>query len=124
MTAQRTPDTDRPRTLVTVPDRAALATLGYDERRRALDTYVRQELGRLLGIDPHQVDTQAKTMNSLGVGSIAGMELQYRIESTLHVQLNLQRVLLANSAAELIDCLTHQLGPDTVNSPCGFGESV
>ncbi|MGW7081663.1 acyl carrier protein [Streptomyces sp. NPDC054871] len=124
MTAQRTPDTDRPRTLVTVPDRAALATLGHDERRRALDTYVRQELGRLLGIDPHQVDTRAKTMNSLGVGSIAGMELQYRIESALHVQLNLQRVLLANSAAELIDCLTRQLGPDTVNSPCGFGESV
>lgn len=95
---------------VCVPDLADLAAAAPDERTRILGTYVRQELGRVLGIAPHLVDTTDRPMNSLGIGSIAGLELQYRLEAALRVELNLQMLLLANSAAELIDCLATQFG--------------
>ncbi|MGW7231184.1 acyl carrier protein [Streptomyces cyaneofuscatus] len=95
---------------VCVPDPVALAAAAPDERTRMLDTYVRQELGRVLGIAPHLVDTTGRPMNSLGIGSIAGLELQYRMEAALRVELNLQMLLLASSAAELIDCLAAQSG--------------
>lgn len=95
---------------VSVPDRAALAAADHSERSSMLDTYVRQELGRLLGIPPQSVDTTGRPMSSLGIGSIAGLELQHRMEAALQVELNLQMLLLANSAAELVDCLAGQLG--------------
>ncbi|MEU3750654.1 acyl carrier protein [Streptomyces narbonensis] len=95
-----------------MPDRAALAAADHRERSSMLDTYVRQELGRLLGIPPQSVDTTGRPMNSLGIGSIAGLELQHRMEAALQVELNLQMLLLANSAAELVDCLAGQLGGD------------
>ncbi|MEU3402066.1 hypothetical protein ACVW0K_005798 [Streptomyces filamentosus] len=96
---------------VTAPDPAALATADHGERTRLLDQYVRQELGRILGIAPHQVDTTGRPMNSLGVGSIAGLELQHRMETALGVELHLQMLLLANSAAELVDCLVRKFAP-------------
>ncbi|MFC7266005.1 acyl carrier protein [Streptomyces lutosisoli] len=94
------------------PDPARLAALAPEERRRTLDRYIRDEIGRLLGIAADRVDTTGRTMYSLGIGSIAGLELQCRLEAALHVTVDLQRLLRANSAAELIDCLAGQLGPD------------
>ncbi|MCX5203238.1 acyl carrier protein [Streptomyces sp. NBC_00237] len=96
---------------VSVPDRAALAAADHGQRTTMLDTYVRQELGRVLGIPPQSVDTTNRPMSSLGVGSIAGLELQRQMETALQVELNLQMLLLANSAAELVDCLADQLAP-------------
>ncbi|MFC9932110.1 acyl carrier protein [Streptomyces sp. NPDC127190] len=80
-------------------------------RRRFLDRYVRREIGHVLGLAPHRIDTTGRTMYSLGIGSIAGLELQCRLEAGLGVAVDLQRLLRANSAAELIDCLTKQLAP-------------
>ncbi|WP_455354464.1 acyl carrier protein [Streptomyces sp. SYSU K217416] len=102
---------------VTAPDPAALARAGTAERTRIVDRYVREELGRVLGVAPHLIDTDGCPMRSLGVGSIMGMELQHRMEAALHVEVNLQRLLLANSAAELIDCLAGQLGGDGHTHP-------
>lgn len=98
-------------TAAPAPDPARLARVGHAERTRVLDAYVRQELGRVLGISAHQVDTTGRPMRSLGVGSIAGLELQHRMEQALRVELDLQMLLLANSAAELVACLAGQLGP-------------
>ncbi|MGK5549722.1 acyl carrier protein, partial [Streptomyces sp. URMC 127] len=97
---------------VTPPDLRLLAVTGLAERRVILETYVRQELGRVLGVPPHTIDTTGRPMNSLGVGSIMGLELQRRMEDALQVEVDLQRLLRANSAAELIDCLAGQLGDD------------
>ncbi|MDW8805217.1 acyl carrier protein [Streptomyces scabiei] len=98
----------------TVPDVAVLHSVGLPERTAILDRYIRGELGRVLGIHPRHVDTTGRPMSCLGVGSISGMELQYRMEGALGVELNLQRLLLANSAQELIDCLAWQFGPEGV----------
>ncbi|MET9608680.1 acyl carrier protein [Streptomyces sp. NPDC006512] len=108
----QTYETDTGLVHMTRPDMTVLATAGLRERTRILEQYVREELGRILGIEPHLVDTTGRPMGCLGIGSISGIELQYRMESTLGVDVNLQRLLLANSAQELIDCLAGQLGPE------------
>ncbi|RKN62043.1 hypothetical protein D7231_31435 [Streptomyces klenkii] len=98
------------------PDLRLLAVTGLAKRRELLETYVRQELGRALRVPPHTIDTTGRPMNSLGVGSIMGLELQRRMEDALKVEVDLQRLLRANSAAELIDCLAGQLGDDEDNA--------
>ncbi|MFF4324834.1 acyl carrier protein [Streptomyces sp. NPDC001568] len=105
-------ETDTGVVRMTPPDIAVLAVVGLGERTSILERYVREELGRILGIEPHLVDTTGRPMGCLGIGSISGIELQYRMESTLGVDVNLQRLLLANSAQELIDCLAGQFGPE------------
>ncbi|MEO3975089.1 acyl carrier protein [Streptomyces sp. CAU 1734] len=114
MTTQQlsqTYETDSGTVRIHTPDLAVLAAVDLPERTRILDRYVRAELGRILGITPDLVDTTGRPMGCLGIGSISGIELQYRMEAALGVDVNLQRLLLANSAQELIDCLAGQLGP-------------
>ncbi|TDT28679.1 phosphopantetheine binding protein [Streptomyces sp. BK208] len=93
------------------PDLAHLAACDPAERTRLVDRYVRDELARVLRVPPDTIDTVGRPMNSLGIGSINGLELQRRMESVLRVDVNLNRLLRAHSAAELIDCLAGQLGP-------------
>ncbi|MGI5469156.1 acyl carrier protein [Streptomyces sp. CA-132043] len=96
---------------VAVPGRSVMVTLPLAERTRIIDAYVRRELARVLGVAPRDIGVAGRTMNSLGIGSVAGLQLQNRIERALEVEVNLQMLLLANSAQELIDCLAGQLGP-------------
>jgi hypothetical protein len=104
------------------PSLAVLAACTLEERTCVLDTYVRQELSRVLRVPPHEIDTVGRPMNSLGIGSINGLELQRRMEAVLQVPVDLQRLLRANSAAELIDCLAGQLGPE--DSPHKHGGAL
>ncbi|MEV0604419.1 acyl carrier protein [Streptomyces sp. NPDC050315] len=97
---------------VAVPGRSVMVTLPLEERTRIIDAYIRRELARVLLVAPRDIDVAGRTMNSLGVGSVAGLQLQNRIERALEVEVNLQMLLLASSAQELIDCLAGQLGPE------------
>lgn len=99
------------------PDLEALASADLAERTRVMDLYVRHELALVLGVPPDAIDTTGRPMGSLGVGSISGLVLQSRMEAALRVEVNLQRLLLANSAAELIDCLAKQLGAPASGAP-------
>ncbi|GAA3302646.1 acyl carrier protein [Streptomyces cinereospinus] len=94
------------------PDPAHLAACDEPERVRLIDAYVRAELARVLRVPPHTIDTEGRPMNSLGIGSINGLELQRRMETALSLDVNLNMLLRANSAAELIACLSGQLGPE------------
>ncbi|MFJ6721897.1 MULTISPECIES: acyl carrier protein [unclassified Streptomyces] len=106
-------ETDSGPVHISPPDVTLLHTVDKRERTRMLEQYVREELGRILGIEPHRVDTTGRPMGCLGIGSISGIELQYRMEAVLGVDLNLQRLLTGNSAQELIDCLVGQFGPES-----------
>ncbi|AXL89670.1 hypothetical protein C4J65_16205 [Streptomyces sp. CB09001] len=107
------------------PDLAHLAACDPAERTRLIDVYVRGELARVLRVPPDTIDTVGRPMNSLGIGSINGLELQRRMESVLRVDVNLNRLLRANSAAELIDCLAGQLGPeDSLHKHDGRGDHL
>lgn len=97
---------------VVPPSLAQLAACDLAERTRLIDAYVRAELARVLRVEPHTIDTEGRPMNSLGIGSITGLELQRRMEAVLQVDVNLNMLLRANSAAELVDCLAGQLGPE------------
>ncbi|MEU6056336.1 acyl carrier protein [Streptomyces xanthochromogenes] len=111
------PDDDLLADAVLVPDRDTLRALAPSERTDIVERYVRQELARVLGIAPAAIETTGCTMNGLGVGSVAGLQIQNRIEADLGVEVNLQMLLLANSADEFIDCLAGQLGPgDSVHA--------
>ncbi|MEN8655964.1 acyl carrier protein [Streptomyces sp. 21So2-11] len=94
-----------------IPERETLAGLPERERTRIVEAFVRRELARVLGMAPYEVETFGLTMSALGVGSVAGLQIQSRLQSALDVEVNLQMLLLANSAGELIDCLAGQLGP-------------
>ncbi|MGW7243615.1 acyl carrier protein [Streptomyces sp. NPDC054804] len=97
---------------VAPPSLVHLASVGLAERTRIIDAYVRGELARVLRVSPESIDTVGRPMNSLGIGSINGLELQRRMEAALGVDVNLNRLLRANSAAELVECLAGQLGPE------------
>ncbi|MEU0671716.1 acyl carrier protein [Streptomyces sp. NPDC006172] len=97
---------------VVPPSLAHLASCDLAERTRIIDAYVCGELARVLRVPPETIDTVGRPMNSLGIGSINGLELQRRMEAALHVDVNLNRLLRANSAAELVECLAGQLGPE------------
>lgn len=97
---------------VVPPSLAHLGSVGLAERTRIIDAYVRGELARVLRVPPESIDTVGRPMNSLGIGSINGLELQRRMEAALRVDVNLNRLLRANSAVELVDCLAGQLGPE------------
>ncbi|WP_424217472.1 acyl carrier protein (plasmid) [Streptomyces sp. BI20] len=109
----RTYETDDGETIhMTAPTPTALNAADLTTRTALLERYVREELGRVLALHPSEIDTTGRPMGCLGIGSITGIELQYRMEATLGVDLNLQRLLLANSAQELIDCLAWQFGAE------------
>lgn len=111
--------------VVVPPSRAQLAACDLAERTRLIDDYVRAELARVLRVPPHTLDTEGRPMNSLGIGSITGLELQRRMEAVLHVDVNLNMLLRANSAAELVDCLAGQLGPeDSPHKHGGAGDHL
>ena len=105
-------DDDGPVIEVTPPSLAELAAVELPERTRIIEKYVREELARVLRVEPYSIDTTGRPMNSLGVGSIHGLEIQRRMEAVLQIDVNLQRLLRANSAFELIECLAGQLGPE------------
>ena len=61
---------------------ARLAAATPDERRRLLDTLVRESVGRVLKIAPARLDPR-KVLGSLGLNSLMAMELRNRLEAAL-----------------------------------------
>jgi myxalamid-type polyketide synthase MxaE and MxaD len=61
-------------------ERLAAATPA--ERRRLLETLVRDAVGRVLKLAPARIDTR-KTLGSLGLSSLLAMELRNRLEAAL-----------------------------------------
>ncbi|MEV0092299.1 acyl carrier protein [Streptomyces sp. NPDC050738] len=105
------PPEDRPAPApgVTAPDATALAQGRPEERRRLLGAYLREELARVLRVDPGAVHTTGRTLGSIGVGSITGLELQQRIRHALHLDVALPRILGAADADALADHLADRL---------------
>jgi hypothetical protein len=86
-----------------------LAALGAAERDRVVADIVRWELAQVLRVRPESLADTGRPLRSLGVGSIAGLELQRRLEAALGVRTDLC-ALLAGSVAELSDGLAGRLG--------------
>ncbi|MFE9256597.1 molybdopterin cofactor-binding domain-containing protein [Streptomyces sp. NPDC006879] len=87
---------------VAAPAATELAAAEAAEKHRLVLDYLRRELSRLLDVAPENLALE-RTMVSIGIGSIAGLELQRRVQDTLGVTMGLKDILLAESTYALTD---------------------
>ncbi|MFC8535813.1 acyl carrier protein [Streptomyces sp. NPDC057249] len=74
--------------------------------REDLAGHVRRALGRTLGVPPGDLTDGRAGLGQLGVGSMAALELQRRLEADLGVPVSLHVVLTAAVVDDLIDHVT------------------
>ncbi|MFF4170121.1 acyl carrier protein [Streptomyces sp. NPDC001744] len=94
---------------VTAPSAATLAEAGPAERREILFDYVCREVARSVGIAPADLDTE-RSLVGVGVGSMLGCELRYRLLDALGDAPELQEILTAESTRALASMLVDRLG--------------
>jgi pimaricinolide synthase PimS2 len=88
---------------------AALRAAPPRERRTQLATYVREQLGHVLRVDPAQLD-DALPFTRLGVDSLMGLELKNRLESGLGLGLQATLLWTYPTIDQLAEYLSQQLG--------------
>ncbi|MFJ6379384.1 acyltransferase domain-containing protein [Kitasatospora sp. NPDC092039] len=89
-------------------DPAALASAPLPERTEAVTAFLREQLGRVLRLPAARIDT-ARPLNSLGVDSIMGLELQRRLETALRTEVKVVRLLRGDSVDDLAADLAARL---------------
>src|SRR5207248_1022375 len=83
------------------PSRATLLALPAQDRQRSLEHYIRDELARLLRLDPAAVDLH-QPVSTFGLDSLATVELKNALERSLGVTLPVSSFLHGASIAELV----------------------
>ncbi len=78
-----------------------LKTAGADEHLKILESWFREVISGLLKIDPSEV-TPDRSLNQLGLDSLAAVELQHQIEIDLEIAWPLTKLLRGPSIRELI----------------------
>lgn len=86
-------------------------------RHAILEKYFRDQLARVMELDPEKVDTQ-QPLNSLGLDSLMVIELKNVIESSLDVTLPMARFLEGPSLSQLAGYALEAMG-DLAASPAG-----
>ncbi|MER5732491.1 acyl carrier protein [Streptomyces sp. NPDC002138] len=94
---------------VTAPSAATLASATPDERRELVADYVRREVARSVGVTPAALDTE-RTLVTVGIGSMLGLELQYRLRAALGVAPELTDLLMAKDTHALAAMVVALLG--------------
>ncbi len=87
---------------VDAPSREELLTLDEAARPAALAAWLRQEAGRALRVDPAQVP-EGQPLTSLGLDSLAAIELEQRIAAGLGVELTATGLLEGASLDDLAE---------------------
>ncbi|MET9695839.1 acyl carrier protein [Streptomyces sp. NPDC006529] len=94
---------------VTAPSAATLASATPAERDALIADYVRREVARSVGVSPAALDTE-RTLVTVGIGSMLGLELQYRLRSALGVAPELPDLLMAKDTHALAAMVVALLG--------------
>ena len=94
--------------------RAALLAADSGERQTIVETYIQNELSRVLRLDASRIDP-AKRLTSLGLDSLMAYELKARIESDLGVGLPMVKLVGGPSISELAAFLVTQV--EAMSSP-------
>jgi len=93
--------------------REALRAVEPTERQQVLESYLCQQLARVLGLSASKLDVR-QPLNSLGIDSLMGVDLKYRLERDLEIELPLKLLIEGPSIAQLSTWLLAQLtGADT-----------
>ncbi len=80
--------------------RDTLLAYAAPARQELLETYLRDQIARVLGVAPAQVDARQST-SSLGIDSLMAIELQHRVETSLGTSLPLASLLQGATITEL-----------------------
>ncbi|UMB69462.1 type I polyketide synthase [Mycobacterium paraterrae] len=88
--------------------RDALLHADEDERRRRLESYLRDQAAGKLGLAPAHVDVESP-LHQLGVDSLVAVELRAQIERDLGVVVPVVRLLDGPSVTGIAEWLAHQL---------------
>ncbi len=86
----------------------AVRRAGRQERRRLLESYLRDQAASKLGMTPSRLDTQLP-LNHLGLDSLTAMQLRNQIERDLGIVVPVVQLLDGRSVAGLADWLGDQL---------------
>jgi len=89
-------------------DRRRLLASGPEERRARLAAYLREQVGRVLGLPAARVDAE-QPIGKLGLDSLMAVELKNRIEADLGIGLAAVALLEGPSVTELTARLLNQL---------------
>jgi len=84
------------------------------ERRQMLQSYLGQQVARVLGLSPAKLDLQ-QPLSNLGLDSLMAVELKNRIAVDLAVNVPLTRFLQGLSVDEAVTQVLDQLAADVAN---------
>lgn len=88
--------------------RAALLAAEGDERQRLLESYLREQVARALGLSASKLDVR-RPLNTLGFDSLMAVRLTHRVQTDLGLAIAMAHVLQAPGTAELATVLLEQL---------------
>jgi acyl carrier protein len=102
----------------------ALLALGPEQRQAQVVAHLQRELGKVLGLEPAQVDPQA-TLNSLGLDSLLALELKTGLESGLRIKLPMEALMEDPSVAALAGLVLERLTASVRESaPPTVGDTI
>ncbi|MFZ0718964.1 SDR family NAD(P)-dependent oxidoreductase [Mycobacterium sp.] len=101
----------------------ALLRADDGERRRQLESYLREQAAGKLGLAPSRVDVESP-LQQLGVDSLVAVELRAQIERDLGIVVPVVRLLDGPSLTGLAGWLVERLSPATAEAPPVAAESV
>jgi NAD(P)-dependent dehydrogenase (short-subunit alcohol dehydrogenase family)/acyl carrier protein len=107
--------------------RSAILDANPAERAQLLQSYVSEQVARVLGLSPSQLDIQ-QPLTNLGLDSLMAVELKNRISADLGVNVPMVKFLqgfsVAQAATQLLDQLTAQAdGPEELRAPARTPEN-
>jgi phthiocerol/phenolphthiocerol synthesis type-I polyketide synthase C len=96
--------------------RDELRHAGPDERRRLLESYLRDQVASHLGLAPSRLDIQVP-LNNLGLDSLVAVDLRTQVELDMGIVLPVVQLLDGATVARLADWLADQLTDESPTGP-------
>jgi NAD(P)-dependent dehydrogenase (short-subunit alcohol dehydrogenase family) len=96
--------------------RSAILDADPAERAQLLQSYVNEQVARVLGLSPSQLDIQ-QPLTNLGLDSLMAVELKNRIAADLGVNVPMVKFLQGFSVAQAATLLLDQLTAEADNPP-------
>jgi acyl carrier protein len=96
--------------------RSAILDSSPAERAQLLESYVNEQVARVLGLSPSQLDIQ-QPLTNLGLDSLMAVELKNRISADLGVNVPMVKFLQGFSVAQAATLLLDQLTAEAGNPP-------
>ncbi len=86
------------------------------ERRQLLQSYLSEQVARVLGLSPSRLDLQ-QSLSELGLDSLMAVELKNRIAVDLKVNVPVAKFLQGFSVAQAVTQVLDQLAGEVANPP-------